>query len=70
MVTMVTAAYMPSGYFDWMSDDNDQLTSDRLNLILRHMHGASDQDDEVMSFSDMLFSLPCTSRTQLLLVVK
>ena len=36
---------MPTGYFNWMSDSNNQLTRDRLNVILRH---AMNDQDEVL----------------------
>ena len=35
-----------TGYFDWMSDNNDQITGDRLKTILRH---ATDDQDEVVT---------------------
>ena len=36
---------MPTGYFNWMSESNNQLTRDRLNIILRH---AMNDQDEVL----------------------
>ena len=42
---MVTVYLMPTGYFNWMSDSNNQLTRDRLNVILRH---AMNDQDEVL----------------------
>ena len=43
---MVTAVFVsPIGYFDWMSDDDDQLTHDRLKMIIHH---ATHDPDEVL----------------------
>ena len=32
-----------TGYFDWMSNDDDQVTRDRLKIIVRH--ATHDQDE-------------------------
>jgi len=35
------------GYFEWMSDNNDRLTRDRLKMILRHT--MQDQDEVIVT---------------------
>ena len=35
-----------TGYFDWMSNDDNQVTRDRLKIIVRH--ATHDQDEVIL----------------------